>query len=140
MGRTGVRSGRQAMAVRGIRGATTAEANTSGAIQAATSELLTAIVRRNNLDLAEIASAWFTTTPDLNTDFPAYAARQLGWSAVPLICTQEIPVPGALPMVVRVLLHYNTDLPQSAMHHVYLRGAEALRKDLVQRFNAAPPE
>lgn len=128
------------MAVRGIRGATTAEANTSGAIQAATSELLTAIVRRNNLDLAEIASAWFTTTPDLNADFPAYAARQLGWIAVPLICTQEIPVPGALPMVVRVLLHYNTDLPQSAMHHVYLRGAEALRKDLVQRFNVAPPE
>src|SRR5947209_3264097 len=120
MGRTGVRSGRQAMAVRGIRGATTAEANTSAAIQEATSELLTAMVRRNNLDLAEIASAWFTTTPDLDADFPAYAARQLGWIAVPLICTQEIPVPGALPMVVRVLLHYNTDLQQSAMHHVYL--------------------
>lgn len=128
------------MAVRGIRGATTAEANTSGALLEATHELLQVMVERNVLDTAEIASAWFTTTPDLNANFPAYAARMLGWTAVPLLCTTEIPVPGALPMVIRVLLHYNTDLAQAAMHHVYLRGAVALRQDLVSRFGTAPPE
>lgn len=128
------------MAVRGIRGATTAEANTSGALLEATHDLLQALVERNELDTSEIASAWFTTTPDLNANFPAYAARKLGWTAVPLLCTTEIPVPGALPMVIRVLLHYNTELPQAAMHHVYLRGAVALRQDLVARFGTAPPE
>lgn len=128
------------MAVRGIRGATTVDADIAGAIMEATRELLVAIVERNRIDTAEIASAIFTTTPDLSADFPAYAARRLGWTSVPLICAQEIPKPGALGMVVRVLIHYNTDLPQSAMHHVYLRGAVALRGDLVQRFGAAPPE
>ena len=128
------------MAVRGIRGAITAETNTSGAILEATTELLQALVERNQLALDEIASVMFTTTPDLNAVFPAYAARMMGWTAVPLIHGAEIPVSGALPLVVRVLLHYNTDLPQSAMHHVYLRGAVALRQDLVARFGAAPPE
>jgi len=128
------------MAVRGIRGATTVDADTSAAIGEATAELLLAMVERNRLDVAEIASAWFTTTPDLTADFPAYAARQLGWFAVPLICAQEIPVPEALPGVVRVLLHYNTDAPQAAIHHVYLRGAVSLRRDLIQRFHEAPPE
>ncbi len=128
------------MAVRGIRGATTADRNTVEAIDAATQELLLEMVKRNRLDTAEIASAWFTTTPDLDASFPAYAARMLGWISVPLICTTEIDVPNALPSVVRILLHYNTDLPQSAMHHVYLRGAIALRKDLVQRFGDAPSE
>src|ERR1700693_3697568 len=115
------------MAVRGIRAATTSDSNTIGAIHEATLELLQEIVNRNRLDTAEIASAWFTTTRDLDASFPAYAARMLGWIAVPLICTSEIDVPDALPSVVRVLLHYNTDLPQSAMHHVYLRGAASLR-------------
>jgi chorismate mutase len=128
------------MAVRGIRGAITAEANTVEAIHEATGELLRAMVERNSIDVQEIASAWFTVTPDLDASFPAYAARKLGWIAIPLICGTEIPVPGALGRVVRVLLHYNTDLPQSAIHHVYLRGAVALRQDLVERFGAAPPE
>jgi chorismate mutase len=128
------------MAVRGIRGAITAEANSAEAIHAATIELLEALIRRNILDPLEIASAWFTVTPDLDATFPAYAARKLGWTAVPLICSTEIPVPGALARVVRVLIHYNTDLPQSAMHHVYLRGATALRQDLVDRYGSAPPE
>ena len=128
------------MAVRGIRGATTVESNTAEAIAEATRELLKELVERNNLDLREIASAWFTTTADLDADFPAYGARQLGWISVPLICSQEIPVPGALARVVRALLHYNTELPQSAMHHVYLRGALALRKDLVERYGSAPTE
>lgn len=128
------------MPVRGIRGATTVTANTSAAILEATTELLEALGRRNRLDLAEIASAWFTVTPDLTAEFPAFAARQLGWTAVPLVCAQEMAVPGALALVVRVLLHYNTALPQSAMHHVYLRGAVSLRRDLVERYGAAPPE
>jgi chorismate mutase len=128
------------MAVRGIRGATTVEANTPGAIAEATRELLIALIERNAIRREELASAWFTTTPDLTAEFPAYAARALGWVDVPLICAQEIPVPGALPRVVRVLLHYNTDLPQRAMHHVYLREAVALRRDLVERYGVAPPE
>jgi chorismate mutase len=128
------------MAVRGIRGAITAEANTVDAILNATRKLLTEMIERNHLDSTEIASAWFTMTPDLDAGFPAYAARSLGWISVPLICTTEIRVPGALAMVIRVLLHYNTELPQSAMHHVYLRGAVALRQDLVQRFGDAPRE
>ena len=128
------------MSVRGIRGATTVEVNTAEAIADATRELLQVITERNALDTAEIASAWFTATPDLTADFPAYGARQLGWIAVPLICSQEIPVPGALARVVRVLLHYNTPLPQAEIHHVYLRGAVALRKDLVQRYGSAPQE
>jgi chorismate mutase len=128
------------MPVRGIRGAITADENSVDAIHAATTELLLAVMERNHLDRDEIASAWFTVTPDLTATFPAYAARKLGWSAVPLICSTEIPVPGALASVIRVLLHYNTDLPQSAMHHVYLRGARSLRTDLVERYGAAPPE
>ncbi len=126
------------MPVRGIRGAITADANTPDAIGDATSELLRSMVVRNNLNPQEIASAWFTTTPDLDAAFPAYAARALGWIDVPLVCTTEIPVPNALKRVVRVLLHYNTDLPQSAVHHVYLRGATVLRQDLVDRFGQAP--
>jgi chorismate mutase len=128
------------MPVRGIRGAITADENSVDAIHAATTELLLAVMERNHLDCDEIASAWFTVTPDLTATFPAYAARKLGWTAVPLICSTEIPVPGALAGVIRVLLHYNTNLPQSAIHHVYLRGARSLRADLVERYGAAPPE
>lgn len=128
------------MPVRGIRGAITADENSVAAIHTATTELLRVVVERNSLDLDDIASAWFTVTPDLTATFPAYAARQLGWASVPLICSTEIPVPGALASVVRVLLHYNTDLPQSAMHHVYLRGARSLRTDLIERYGAAPAE
>jgi chorismate mutase len=128
------------MPLRGIRGAITADENSVDAIHTATTELLRTVVERNNLDLNEIASAWFTVTPDLDATFPAYAARQLGWTSVPLICSTEIPVPGALASVIRVLLHYNTDLPQSAVHHVYLRGARSLRTDLVERYGAAPAE
>ena len=128
------------MAVRGIRGATTVNGNTADQILAATRELLEVMIERNRIDSREVASAWFTLTPDLTAAFPAYAGRRLGWIDVPLICAAEIPVPGALAGVVRVLLHYNTDLPQSAMHHVYLHGAVALRQDLVDRFGVAPLE
>lgn len=128
------------MAVRGIRGATTAEANTKDAIVEATDELLRVLVERNNLEQSEIASAWFTTTVDLTAEYPALAARQLGWLDVPLICGHEMAVQRPPWMTIRVLLHYNTGLPQAAIHHVYLRGATVLRRDLVARFGAGPPE
>jgi len=122
------------MPVRGIRGATTVTENSAAAVVEATREMLRAIVERNNLDTAEIASAFFSTTPDLTAEFPAYAARELGWLTVPLLCGHEMSVPGALPLCIRVLIHLNTDLPQSAMRHAYLRGAVVLRRDLVDRF------
>jgi len=122
------------MPVRGIRGATTATENGAAAICAATDELLRAILERNNIDIAEIASAFFTTTPDLTAEFPAYAARGLGWLTVPLLCGHEMNVPDALPRCIRVLIHLNTDLPQDAMRHAYLREAVTLRRDLVERY------
>lgn len=122
------------MAIRGIRGATTARENSAAAIGEATEELLRAMAERNEIDPAEVASVFFTTTPDLNAAFPAYAARQLGWLTVPLICGHEMSVPGDLPLCIRIMLHLNTEKPQSAVHHVYLRGAVALRRDLVERF------
>lgn len=118
------------MAVRGIRGATTASANTREEILAATREMLEILIEANNVDSEEVASAHFSTTPDLTAEFPAVAARELGWTMVPLLCGHEMSVPGSLPMTVRVLVHVNTDVPQSGIHHVYLRGARALRPDL----------
>jgi len=122
------------MPVRGIRGATTATENSAAAICEATDELLRAVMERNNVDIAEIASAFFSTTSDLTAEFPAYAARGLGWLTVPLLCGHEMNVPGALPGCIRVLIHLNTDLPQSAMRHAYLREAVTLRRDLVERY------
>jgi len=113
------------MPVRGIRGATTAVENSATAIIAATDEMLRAIMERNNVDLTEIASAFFTTTPDLTAEFPAYAARQLGWLAVPLLCGHEMNVPGALPRCVRVLIHLNTDLPQTGTPGIECRNGGA---------------
>jgi len=118
------------MACRGIRGATTVEANTAEAILAATGELLARMVEANGLAAEELASAVFTVTPDLDAAFPAQAARQLGWSQVPLLDACEIPVPGSLPRCVRVLLHWNTGKSQADVRHVYLRGAAGLRPDL----------
>jgi chorismate mutase len=118
------------MPCRGIRGATTVEANTVEAISSATRELLEALVSANDLEPADLASAIFSTTPDLNADFPAYAARQLGWIEVPLLCTHEMNVPGGLPKCIRVLLHWNTHREAGEVVHVYLRGATILRPDL----------
>ena len=115
---------------RGIRGATTVEADTAKAILAATTELLTEIVKANDLDSRDVASALFTVTPDLTTAFPARAARDLSWQHVPLLDAQEVPVPGSLTRCVRVLIHWNTAKLQSEIRHVYLRGADALRPDL----------
>jgi chorismate mutase len=118
------------MACRGIRGATTAHSNTATAILTATQDLLIRMVEANGLAAEDVASVLFTATSDLTAAFPAQAARELGWQQVPLLDAQEIPVPGSLPRCVRVLMHWNTDTPQSEVHHVYLRGAAVLRPDL----------
>jgi chorismate mutase len=115
--------------MRGIRGAAGVETNTKEAILQATSLLLREIVRRNQLDPAEVVSALFTLTPDLNAAFPAAAARAMGWVDVPLMCAQEIPVPEAPPSLVRVLLLVDRDGP---IHHVYLGSARGLRPDLAE--------
>ncbi len=118
------------MSVRGIRGATTVEENEQKAILAATRELITAILQANpTLRKEEIASVLFTVTDDLNAAYPALAARQLGWQDVPLMCGREIPVPEGLPRCIRILLHWNTDLPQHQIHHIYLREATRLRPE-----------
>lgn len=114
---------------RGVRGATTAAANTSEAILSATRELLSLIVAANAIDSADVASAIFTVTSDLDAEFPALAARQLGWIDVPLLCGYEIAVPNALPRCIRVLIHWNTTKSQREIQHIYIRGAERLRPD-----------
>ena len=115
---------------RGVRGATTADANTREDILAAARQLLALMIRLNGIDKTDVASAVFTTTRDLDAEFPALAARQLGWLEVPLICTHEISVPGSLPRCVRILVHWNTPKPQDAIHHVYIKDAVRLRPDL----------
>ena len=122
------------MPVRGVRGATTATHNDAGAIVAATEELLRELVRLNDLDAEEIAFAYFTTTPDLDGEFPAVAARRLGWVDVPLLCGHDMavrqPNPRGIARCVRVLLLYNTERRQREMRHAYLRGARAIKQDL----------
>lgn len=114
---------------RGVRGATTASSNEAEAIYAATRELLYTMVRHNDIDPADVASAYFTTTLDLNAAYPATAARQLGWLDVPLLCGHEMDVPGSLPCCIRILLHWNTSKTQQEIVHVYLREAHTLRPD-----------
>jgi chorismate mutase len=115
---------------RGVRGATTTDANTRDAILLATRQLLALMIRRNGIEPTDVASAVFTVTKDLDAEFPALAARQLGWLDVPLLCSYEISVTGSLSSCVRILLHWNTDKPQSAIHHVYIKEAIKLRPDL----------
>jgi len=118
------------MLCRGIRGAITVDSNIPQAILDATAELLKAMIEANGIRREDVASAIFTTTPDLNAEFPALAARCLGWDDVALLCGQEMGVPGSLAMCVRILLHVNTDKRADQMVHIYLRGAQALRPDL----------
>ena len=120
------------IAVRGIRGATTVDVDEPGLVLSATGELLAAILSANQLeDFDAIVSAIFTTTSDLNSAFPAEAARELGMHQVPLLCASEIPVPGSMPRCIRVLLHVNTSKAQSEIVHVYLRDAQRLRPDVM---------
>jgi len=119
------------MPLRGIRGATVASQDQPEIILAATRELLEAMCAANPLLQPEdLASAIFTATSDLTSVYPARAARQLGWVQVPLLSAREIDVPGGLPRCIRVLLHWNTDLPQPAIRHIYLGAAASLRPDL----------
>ena len=117
------------MMVRGIRGATTAAANTREAIVAATRELLEHLIAANDLHPADIASAYFTMTPDLDAAFPASAARALGWNDVALLDAQAPRVTGDLDKCIRVLIHWNTERTEHEIRHVYLREARLLRPD-----------
>lgn len=117
------------MACRGVRGATTVDQVDRETVLQATRELLAALVRANSIEPDDLASAIFTTTPDITSVFPATAARQLGWLDVPLMCGHEMTVDGALDKCIRVMLHWNTERPQSEIRHIYLRGARSLRPD-----------
>jgi len=121
------------MAVRGIRGATTAEADTEAAILEATQDLLTQIRTANAVRPEDVAGIWFTTSRDLSAEFPARAARRLGWPEVPMLCGHEMEVPAAnsrsVPRCIRVLLLVNTDRPASDIRFIYLRGAIHLRSE-----------
>ena len=117
------------MMMRGVRGATTAEANTREAILAATDELLRLMIEANDLCADDVASVIFTTTSDLTADYPALAARALGWHDVALMCGHEMNVPHGLPMCIRILMHWNTTRSAAEVQHVYLKGAARLRPD-----------
>jgi len=120
------------MPIRGIRGATTVTSDDPELILQATCELLDAILVENgDIQLDDIASVLFTTTEDIASAYPALAARRMGWDQVPMMCAREIPVPGSLPLCIRVLIHWNTGREQAAIKHIYLREAVALRPDLV---------
>ena len=120
------------MPIRGIRGATTVSADEPELILQATRELLEEILAENEgMRPEDVASALFTVTDDLASTFPAQGARQMGWGLVPMLCAREIPVPGSLPRVIRVLVHWNTETPQNEITHVYLRDAVKLRPDLI---------
>ena len=118
------------MPCRGVRGATTADSNERMDILAATRQLLALMIRQNDIHPEDVASAVFSTTVDLDAEFPALAARQLGWFDVPLLCTHEISVPGSLERCVRVLVHWNTSRTQQEITHVYIKNAIRLRPDL----------
>jgi len=118
--------------VRALRGAIQIDRDDREDILDAAAELIVTVLGRNELVADDLISVIFTLTPDLTAEFPAYAARQLGMHDVPLLCAQEISVPGAMPRVLRLLAHIETGKPRSALHHVYLRGASQLRTDLPQ--------
>jgi len=120
------------VAVRAIRGAVQVGGNDRAEILAGTAELVTEVMTRNDLSTDDVISVVFTATPDLNAEFPALAARKLGFQEVPLLCAAEIDVPGAMPHVVRLMMHVQTSKQRSELQHVYLRGAAALRLDIAQ--------
>lgn len=121
-----------AVAVRAIRGATQLDVDERDHLLSSVDELIRAVLEQNELSSDDLISMLFTATPDLHSEFPALAARQLGIGDVPLLCTQELDVSGAMPRVIRVMLHVETALSKAEVRHVYLRGAAALRRDLAQ--------
>ncbi len=118
------------MMCRGVRGATTVEANSREAILRGGRQLLALMIRRNGIEADDVASAIFSVTPDLDAEFPALAARQLGWLDVPLLCTNEIPVVDSLPRCIRILINWNTCKSQKEIAHIYIKEAIQLRPDL----------
>jgi chorismate mutase len=126
--------------VRGVRGAITVEKNTADEILGATRTLLEELIAANEIEEEEVASVIFTTTPELNAAFPAKAARDMGWSRVALLGTQEIAAANGIPMCIRVLVHWNTEKSLDEITHVYMREAEMLRADLYPKFRVHPEE
>ena len=120
------------MAVRAIRGATQVDADDRDQVLEATRELVQTVMERNGLESEDLVSILFTATPDLVSEFPALAARELGLGDVPLMCDTEIAVPHALPRVLRLMAHVETPRTRAEIQHVYLRGAVALRRDIAQ--------
>ena len=118
------------MMCRGVRGATTVDANEREAILAGTRQMLALLIRRNGIEPNDVCSMIFTVTKDLDAEFPALAARQLGWLGIPLLCGYEISVAGSLQLCVRVLIHWNTTKSAAEIQHVYMRDAVRLRPDL----------
>jgi len=125
---------------RGIRGATTVTENTTDAILEVTREMLYLIIRANEIDPADVASAIFTTTADLTATYPALAARQLGWYDTALMCGHEMDVPGGIEKCIRVLIHWNTTREAKDIVHVYLREAKNLRPDRNELLRVSPEE
>jgi chorismate mutase len=119
------------MMFRGVRGATTVDENTAEAILSATKDLLQAMIEANDIEEDSVASVIFTTSPDLNAVFPAQAAREIGWKRTALMGAQEVDVPGGLQRCIRILIHWNTTKTLDDILHVYMRGAEKLRPDLI---------
>ena len=120
------------MAVRGIRGAITVNEDSKEEIIAATKELLTEMIASNNLKQENVASIFFSLTPDLSSTFPAVAARELGWKDVALFCCQELAIGDSLDCCIRILIHYNTEQSLEELDHIYLRKAKQLRPDLIE--------
>ena len=120
------------IACRGVRGAISCASNTREAIIEATNTLLVAVIEANGVTIADVASIWFTTTTDLYAEFPAVAARKIGFTDTALMNAHEMTVPGSLPMCIRLIMHWNTSKAQTDIKHVYLGGAAVLRPDLAK--------
>jgi len=122
----------EVVTIRAVRGAVQVDANERQVILDGTAELVTEVMSRNKLSTDQVVSVIFTATPDLTMEFPALAARSLGFQEVPLLCCTEMSVPGSMPMVVRLMMHIETEVSRAQIQHVYLRGAAALRLDIAQ--------
>ena len=120
------------MSIRAIRGATQVSSNDAALIGEGSKELLSEILKANDLAIEDVISVLLTSTPDLNAAFPASALREIGFASVPLLCAQEIEVPNSLPRTIRVMLHCQSARSMAQVEHVYLHGAKVLRKDLAQ--------
>lgn len=127
------------MAVKAVRGATQVEVDERDHVLERVAEMVTDVMEANGLDVDDFISVIFTATSDLHSEFPAYAARNLGFVDVPLICARELEIDGSMPRVVRMMAHVETDLPRADITHVYLHGAAALRRDLA-RVHAVPDD